>query len=118
MFCKNCGSNVDDKAEICPHCGVRIVEPRKAGNTIAIVGFILSFFVALAGLVCSIVGRNKATKEGAPYGNLALAGMIIAIVNMVLGAVLEILRYCNVLPNASEILGSYMNIYLALAALI
>lgn len=22
MFCKNCGQEIDDKAVICPHCGV------------------------------------------------------------------------------------------------
>lgn len=42
MFCKNCGNEVDNKAEICPKCGVRIAtEPtipmvycRKCGNQI------------------------------------------------------------------------------------
>lgn len=24
MYCRNCGSEVDDKAEICVHCGVRV----------------------------------------------------------------------------------------------
>ncbi len=24
MYCRNCGSQVDDKAEICVHCGVRV----------------------------------------------------------------------------------------------
>lgn len=22
MFCKNCGQEIDDKAVVCPHCGV------------------------------------------------------------------------------------------------
>lgn len=22
MFCKNCGKEIDDKAAVCPHCGV------------------------------------------------------------------------------------------------
>ena len=28
MFCKNCGANIDDKAEICPNCGVS-TKPKK-----------------------------------------------------------------------------------------
>lgn len=24
MFCKNCGKEIDDKAAICPHCGVQV----------------------------------------------------------------------------------------------
>lgn len=48
-------------------------------NTIAIVGFILSFFVALAGLICSIIGYQNA-KKGAPYKGLSVAGIIISAV--------------------------------------
>jgi TM2 domain-containing membrane protein YozV len=25
-FCSNCGKSIDEKAEICPHCGVRVKE--------------------------------------------------------------------------------------------
>ena len=31
----------------------------KQSNTIAIIGFILSFFIAIAGLICSIIGLVK-----------------------------------------------------------
>ena len=84
MFCKNCGREIDDKAIICPHCGV---EARGGscvtqGNIIAIVGFILSFFIALAGLICSIIGYKKSKNEGAPYGGLALAGIIISAISI------------------------------------
>ncbi|MDE6398649.1 MAG: hypothetical protein K2L51_04950 [Clostridiales bacterium] len=89
MFCKNCGSNVDEKAVVCPHCGVQVgeMQPSKTvdrSNTIAIVGFVLSFFIALAGLICSIIGYKKAVKEGCDHKGLALAGIIISIVSMAL----------------------------------
>ncbi len=44
MFCGNCGREIDDKAVICPHCGVAVrggSTPATQGNTIAIVGFVL-----------------------------------------------------------------------------
>ena len=95
MFCKNCGSEIDDNAYVCPHCGVKVdrfeAQPRANGNALAIVGFILSFFIAIAGLICSILGYNKAKNEGAPHKGLALAGIIISIVSMALAVLLYII---------------------------
>ena len=50
-------------------------------NTIAVVGFILSFFVSIAGLICSIIGYNN-TKKGAPNKGLAIAGIVISSVGL------------------------------------
>ncbi|MCZ7398188.1 MAG: zinc ribbon domain-containing protein [Candidatus Methanoperedens sp.] len=46
MYCKNCGAEIDDKAEICPKCGVRVkpisisIEKKSSG-----IAAIASFFV-------------------------------------------------------------------------
>ena len=83
MFCKNCGSTIDDKAVICPNCGVATGEnsPTKGGtNVLAIVGFILSFFIAIAGLICSILGYKKAAELDGKGKGLSLAGIIISAV--------------------------------------
>lgn len=115
MFCKYCGSAVDENATFCPKCGKNLREsapppsapynnqpynqnnygnqpgynqnnqyPRPATkeNPLALVGFIFSFFIALVGLICSILGYRKAVNEGAEYKNLALAGIIISAVSM------------------------------------
>lgn len=88
MYCKNCGSNLDDRAVICPHCGVPTGEnfhaPAKNDqtNVIAVVGFILSFFIAIAGLVCSIIGYKKASEMNGNGKGLALAGIIISVVSL------------------------------------
>ena len=48
-FCSNCGEQIDARAEICPHCGVRVAMPTSTKNpTIAV---ILSFFVVGLGQV-------------------------------------------------------------------
>ncbi len=89
MYCSNCGNQLDDKAVICPHCGVptnnfgkqNYSEPKKY-NILAIVGFALSFFVAIAGLICSIIGYKNAPQYNGEGKNLALAGIIISIVEI------------------------------------
>ena len=48
-FCSNCGGQIDVRAEICPHCGVRVVMPPSAKNPA--VAVILSFFVVGLGQV-------------------------------------------------------------------
>lgn len=87
MFCKNCGSQIDDKAVVCPHCGVatnnydtNYTPKSDKTNVMAIVGFILSFFIAIAGLICSIIGYKKAAELDGKGKGLALAGIIISAV--------------------------------------
>ena len=92
MFCKNCGTEIIDNAVICPHCGVQVANIGAAANIsnackdtsnpIAIVGFVLSFFICLAGLICSIVGYRKAKNEGLDNQGLALAGIIISSIEL------------------------------------
>ena len=112
MFCKNCGKEVYDNAIICPHCGFqlksieqanRVVAPQENNNTIALVGFIMSFLVTIAGLICSIIGFNRAKNLGLPRKNLALAGIIISIVNMVIGVILVYMR----MPYLLDMLGTF-----------
>ena len=91
MFCKNCGKEIDDKAVICPNCGVAVEREAPAAppktNTLAIVGFVLSFFVAIAGLVCSIIARKQCKERGEGGAGLALAGIIISIAEMVIAVI-------------------------------
>ena len=93
MFCSNCGNEISENAVICPKCGVatknfgaanaanNAAQPKK-DNTLAIVGFILSFFIPIAGLICSIIGYKRSKNEGLEGKNLALAGIIISAVSL------------------------------------
>ncbi len=98
MFCKNCGTQIDDKAVICPHCGVpqsalgrEMAQPAPAQkqetNVLAILGLVLSFFVAIAGLVCSILGMKKAKELNGSGRGLAVGGLVVSIVSMALSVV-------------------------------
>lgn len=78
MYCRNCGKEINDNASVCLNCGASVKPIQKESNTMAIVGFILSFFISIAGLICSIVGYRKATKDDLDGKGMALAGIIIS----------------------------------------
>ena len=110
MYCRYCGKQLADDAAYCPHCGTptgerakrdeffdsvppytRPAAPTKKMNTLAIVGFVLSFFVSLAGLICSIIARKQCNETGEDGAGLALAGIIISAVSMGLAFILGII---------------------------
>ena len=66
--------------------GVQAEDP---GKTLAIVGLVFSFIFALIGLVLCIVARSKSAKAGFK-NNIATIGIVIAIINMILGVVLRL----------------------------
>lgn len=98
MYCQNCGNEIHDEAVVCIHCGAptqngqtQSQQKRTAAKTngIAIAGFILSFFVAIAGLICSIIGLNRANKDLNGNGRgLAIAGIVISSLSLLAGVVL------------------------------
>ena len=63
--------------------------PRPAtypGKTLGIVGLILAFFCSIVGLVLSIIAYSQSKQVGIK-NNIALAGIIVAAVFMVVGAI-------------------------------
>lgn len=87
MYCKNCGNEIHDEAVVCIHCGCPVdvqnnqSKPTVKTNILALVGFILSFFVPIAGLICSILGYKRADSEFGVNGkSFAIAGTVISSV--------------------------------------
>lgn len=99
MYCKNCGTQIDDNASVCIHCGAAVKPmyeqpPQQVpveSNTIATVGFILSFFVALVGLICSIIGLKRSKELNGNGRGLAIAGIVISSVEIFIVVLLLIL---------------------------
>ena len=60
-----------------PAAPVYAVAPKT--NTLAIVGFILSFFVTIAGIIVSAIALRQIKQTGEGGRGLALAGLIIGI---------------------------------------
>lgn len=109
MFCSNCGSQIDDNASICPHCGVatKNYKPEEQKNVLALVGFILSFVVAIAGLVCSIIAYKKADELNGNGKAFARAGIIISAVELVLEVVAIIILISVYATIWTEIMSHY-----------
>ena len=61
----------------------------KKTNTLAILGFVFSFFIAIVGLVLSILGLNKSKETGSGKG-FSIAGIIISSVSIVISIIIMI----------------------------
>ena len=90
-FCTNCGNELDDRAIMCPKCGVALTQT----NGMAIAGFILSFFIPLLGLIFSIIGLKR-SKEANNGKGLSTAGIIISCITMVITIIMGIISFSAV----------------------
>ena len=110
MFCKYCGHEVNDNALICPNCGVatdnynKSVAPTEQKNNMALIGFILSCFGAIAGLIVAIIAykNSKKPEYNGDGKSFALAGIIISAVEMgmaLIGVIVYIVVLIGILAN-------------------
>ena len=94
MFCKNCGKEINENAVVCPYCGVATNEKNlkksNENNIFALIGFILSFLIPLAGLICSIIGYKKVEEYNGDGKSFAMAGIIISVISLAITLILLI----------------------------
>lgn len=74
----------------------------QVSNTMALVGFVMSFFNSLIGLIFSIIGMNQIKKTGEPGKGFALAGIIISAVSLVLTILIVIIYFIILLGIAAS----------------
>lgn len=82
MYCKNCGAEIDEKAEICPKCGVRVKPiPTSTEKKSSGIAAIASFFIPGLGQI-----YNGQIGKGIMFIILAIIFgiLIIAIIGIVL----------------------------------
>lgn len=97
MFCNNCGKEIDDRAIICPYCGIQQntnVKPqeKKPVNGIGIAGFVISLLSLWLGVyfcIASIVGLvlsgiGIVVREKHSVNGLAIAGLVLGIISLVI----------------------------------
>lgn len=83
-FCKNCGSQIDDKAVVCPSCGVA---QEKTPAVVDNGGFgwgLLGCCVPLVGLILFLVWKDTKPKTAKAAGTGALVSVIIGVVYYIL----------------------------------
>ena len=65
----------------------------QVSNTMALVGFVMSFFNCIVGLILSIIGMSQIKKTGEPGKGFALAGIIISSVSLVFTTIFLIIYF-------------------------
>lgn len=89
-YCKNCGNPIDDRAVICPACGVsQETKPAVTDNG----GFgwgLLGCCIPIVGLILFLVWKDTKPKTAKSVGTGALVSVIISVVYYILIAVLGV----------------------------
>lgn len=81
MYCKNCGKEIDNKAEICVECGVSIPKTGNVG-TVKITGSrTVGIFCIVWGLLMFILGSNA-------FGDIGLSIITQGIFSIIIGTYL------------------------------
>ena len=84
MYCKNCGKEIDDKAVVCPHCGVeqvsQPVKPEIEDNG-GIGWGLLGCCIPLVGLILFLVWKDTKpkTSKAAGIGALVCVGCTVVL---------------------------------------
>lgn len=86
---------------------VQSTQPQKT-NTLSIVGLISAFFIPLVGLILSIIGVSQASKRNEKGKGLAIAGIVISILNGLLQLIFLFIIIAAV-QNADIKLDTYSN---------
>lgn len=101
-YCKNCGKEIDNKAYICIHCGVRTYNDRtyidyyrintyssNSGTTLGIIGLCFALFIPLVGWICGGIGLYQSTKSYNSTGKaISLTSIILASISFILYVIL------------------------------
>ncbi len=93
MYCKYCGSQIDDNAYVCPHCGVKQVDDsyHPAEDDAPSVGFgILGFLIPIVGLILYAVWRKDYPKKSRSAGIGAVVSFVLWVIFVVAMIVLGI----------------------------
>ncbi len=81
MYCPNCGEQIDDKAVVCPKCGVPVNGKRTDPEDAPSIGFaILCFFFPIVGLILFLIWKDSSPLKAKSAGKGALIGVIVGFV--------------------------------------
>ena len=88
-FCRNCGAEIDEKAIICPKCGVPQKDLNKSLDTFndngGFLWGLLGFCVPIAGLILYLVWKDSKpkTSKAAGIGALSFIGALITFYGII-----------------------------------
>lgn len=79
MFCKNCGQEIDDKAVVCPHCGVAQGSLTDSNDSGSVGWGLLGCCIPVVGLVLYLVWKDTKPKTAKAAGIGALVSVGLAV---------------------------------------
>lgn len=106
MYCKNCGQEIDDKAVICPKCGVQVAECKTSTDSdSSSFGYaLLGFFIPIVGLILFLIWKDEYPLRAKSTGKGALVSVIVSVVlgiisGVIIGAAIATspIWYCKIL---------------------
>ena len=90
MQCRNCGTEIADKAIVCYRCGTATTDPVRKAVPVAprrspLLSFVVAALLGLAALYLGYAGRTAATPDRwqAAAGVLAGAALMILVLRLV-----------------------------------
>lgn len=93
MYCKNCGTLVDDNSSICPKCGAPMNSSNFSDNQVVDKGGflwgLLGCCVPIAGLILFLVWKDTKPKTAKAAGIGALVSVILGVIYYILVFVLS-----------------------------
>lgn len=75
MFCANCGKEIDDKAAVCPHCGVATKNSTEVNDNGGFLWGLLGCCVPIVGLILFLVWKDTKPKTSKAAGIGALVSV-------------------------------------------
>ena len=104
MYCKNCGSPVDDTSSYCTNCGAWIDNKSNAiiSEDSSSFGFaVLGFFIPIVGFILFLIYEEKKPKRAKSAGKGALIGFITRIVLSAIFVILYVVFAASLFSNIS-----------------
>lgn len=82
MYCPNCGKDVDERAEICVHCGVRVKE-EQASNSVdnpSHLAGVASCCFPVVGLILYFLWKDDKPESAKLVCNWMIGGLVVWVV--------------------------------------
>ena len=105
MYCKNCGSLVDENSLYCNKCGTKLDNTQSVtvSEDRSSFGFaLLGFFIPLAGLIFFLVYESKKPKRAKSAGKGALIGFITEIILSIVVVILYVVLIASLFQNIAD----------------